>query len=302
MAKRSKEIQLELEPIASEAPEAEVEIVHVDDPDDAGPNVLMPEDGIKELQSKLEAERQARIQAEKRAQEAAQREFYAKNETEDTQLHLIKNAVDTVKRNNDILKNSYREAMAIGDYDTAANIQDALSANHVKLSQLEAGQKAMQERPRQAPPQPQYNDHIEALAAQVTEPSARWLRDNRDRLGNQKTVDKMFRAHADALDDGIIPDTREYFDFIEGRLGFNQRQQVYRTQEDADPFADTAKVTQRRTAPPAAPVSRSGNGTGSSPNVVRLTAAEREMAQMMGMSDRDYALNKIALQREGKLN
>ena len=299
MAKRSKEIQLELEPIASEAPEAEVEIVHVDDPDDAGSNVLMPEDGIKELQSKLEAERQARIQAEKRAQEAAQREFQAKNETEDTQLHLIKNAVDTVKRNNEILKNSYREAMAIGDYDTAANIQDALSANHVKLSQLEAGQRAMQERPRQAPPQPQYNDHIEALAAQVTEPSARWLRDNRDRLGNQKTIDKMFRAHADALDDGVIPDSKEYFEYIEGRLGF---QKQYQTQAEIDPFADTAKVTQRRTAPPAAPVSRSGNGTGSSPNVVRLTAAEREMAQMMGMSDRDYALNKIALQREGKLN
>ena len=302
MAKQSKNIQLELEPTAAEMPEADIQIVHVDDADQGGSNVLMPEDGIKELQSKLEAERQARIMAEKRAQEAAQREFYAKNETEDTQLHLIKNAVDTVRRNNEILKNSYRESMAIGDYDAAANIQDALSANHVKLSQLEAGQKAMQERPRQAAPQPQYSDHIEALAAQVTEPSAQWLRANRDRLGNQKAVDKMFRAHADALDDGIIPDTREYFNFIESRLGFNERQQQYRPQIEADPFADTAKVTQRRTAPPSAPVSRSSNGTGSSTNVVRLSAAEREMAQMMGMSDRDYALNKIALQREGKLN
>jgi phage I-like protein len=33
-----------------------------------------------------------------------------------------------------------------------------------------------------------------------------------------------------------------------------------------------------------------------------LTSAEREMAQMMGMSDQEYAKNKLALQREGKLN
>lgn len=298
MAKRSKDIEIELEPTPAEASNVELEIVHVDEPKADEPVVLTPEDGIKELQQKLETERQARIQAEKRAQEAAQREFQAKNETEDTQLHLIKNAMDTVKRNNEILKANYREAMAIGDYDTAANIQDSLSSNHVKLSQLEAGHKAMQERPKQAAPAPQYSDHVDALASQVTEPSAQWLRANRDRLGNQKTIDKMFRAHADALDDGIIPDSREYFEFIENRLGFQQ----HRTQVEADPFADTAKITQRRSAPPAAPVSRSGNGTGSAPNVVRLTAAEREMAQMMGMSDRDYALNKIALQREGKLN
>jgi phage I-like protein len=32
-----------------------------------------------------------------------------------------------------------------------------------------------------------------------------------------------------------------------------------------------------------------------------LTAAEREMADMMGMKHDDYAKNKIALQKEGKL-
>jgi phage I-like protein len=36
--------------------------------------------------------------------------------------------------------------------------------------------------------------------------------------------------------------------------------------------------------------------------VVRLSAAEREMADMMGMKPEDYAKNKMALQKEGKLN
>ena len=299
MAKKIEQMEIELEPIEATAQEPEIEVIAADAPEEKGKNVLRPEDGIKELQEKLESERQARIYAEKRAQEFAQREFQAKAETEDTQLHLIRNAAETVKRNNDMLKANYREAMAVGDYDAAANIQDALSANHVKLNQLEAGYKAMQDKPKQAPPQPQYSDHIEALASQVTEPSAQWLRTNRDRLGNQKTIDKMFRAHADALDDGVIPDSREYFDYIEGRLGFNQQRQMA---PEPDAMAEAAKVTQRRSSPPAAPVSRGGNGTGSTTNVVRLTADEREMAQMMGMTDKEYALNKVALQREGKLN
>jgi len=299
MAKKTEQMEIELDPVETKAAEPEIEVVAADEAGDKGKNVLTPEDGIKELQEKLENERQARIMAERRAQEFAQREFHAKAETEDTQLHLIRNAAETVKRNNDMLKANYREAMAVGDYDTAANIQEALSANHVKLNQLEAGYKAMQERPKQAPPRPQYADHVDALASQVTEPSAQWLRANRDRLGNQKTIDKMFRAHADALDDGVIPDSREYFDYIENRLGFTQQRQAA---PEVDAMAEAAKVTQRRSSPPAAPVSRGGNGTGSTTNVVRLTADEREMAQMMGMTDKEYALNKIALQREGKLN
>jgi phage I-like protein len=36
--------------------------------------------------------------------------------------------------------------------------------------------------------------------------------------------------------------------------------------------------------------------------VVRLSKDEREMAQMMGMTDQEYAKNKLALVKEGKLN
>jgi phage I-like protein len=49
-------------------------------------------------------------------------------------------------------------------------------------------------------------------------------------------------------------------------------------------------------------VTRSGNGIGQRPNTVRLTAAEREIASDLGMSEQDYARNKLALQKEGKLH
>lgn len=280
--------------------EVEVEIDKADEPEvsvEPVEKVIAPEDGIADLKRQLDAERAMRAEAERRAQEAAQQVHLARNEVEDTNLHLVKNAIDTVKRNNDLLKMEYRDAMATGDYDRAADIQQTMSSNAAKLLQLENGRRAMEEKPK-APPPPPVTDHVEALAAQVTPASAQWLRQNKQHLGNESAIRRMFRAHEDAIDEGIVADTPEYFGFIEDRLKISK---PVRIEPEADPMLESAKVTQRRSAPPAAPVSRSGAAPGSNPKVVRLTAAEREMASMMGMTEQEYARNKIALQKEGKL-
>ncbi len=102
----------------------------------------------------------------------------------------------------------------------------------------------------------------------------------------------MIRAHEDAVDDGIPVDTPAYFAAIEAKLGLSK------TNDTGDQYA--SKVTQRRdAAPAAAPVSR-GTSNGSK-NVVRLTAAEREAASDMGMSEQEYAKQKMILVKEGKL-
>jgi hypothetical protein len=255
-----------------------------------------PQQAIEDVKRQLDTERAARADAERRAQDAAQQAYHARNEVDDTNLHLVNSAIETVKRNNDILKANYREAMIVGDYDKAAEVQEIMSSNQAKLLQLENGRRDMEVRPKQAPPRPA--DEIEALAVQVTPASANWLRNNRQHLSDSRAVRKMFRAHEDAVDENITPDTREYFQFIEGRLGIGRDTYVA---PEMDAMAETAKVTQRRSAPPSAPVSRSGSAPGSRPNVVRLSNAEREMANMMGMTDMEYAKNKQALQKEGKL-
>ena len=75
--------------------------------------------------------------------------------------------------------------------------------------------------------------------------------------------------------------------------------------KDDDPMADAArevKVQERPRTPPAAPVSRSGgNGNGSRSNVVTLSAAEVEAAEACGQTPEEYARNKLALMREGKI-
>jgi hypothetical protein len=72
--------------------------------------------------------------------------------------------------------------------------------------------------------------------------------------------------------DGISPDADEYFEAVETTLRMRRPEPV----RDDDPMTDAAKPTQRRTPPPAAPVSRSGAGPGARPNTVRLTAQERD--------------------------
>ena len=274
----------------------EIEVVASEKDDKSSVSV---EEGIQDLKLRLEQERLARADAERRAREAAEREAVAKNKVDETNLQLVSNAIETVKRNNELLKFNYREAMSVGDYDKAAEMQERMSSNAAKLLQLENGRQAMEARPKvqpQAPPQ--RLDPVEALASQLSPRSAAWVRRNPDYATDPRLFQKMIAAHNLAMADGIAPDSDEYFSAVEGTLRVRPREAP---EASNDPMADAAKATQRRTtvSPPAAPVSRTPVGR---PNVVRLTSEEREMAQMMGMTEKEYAMNKVALQREGKLN
>lgn len=174
--------------------------------------------------------------------------------------------------------------------------------NSAKLMELERGRAHMENAPKIAPPPPpRMEDPVEALASQLSPRSADWVRRNPQCVTDQRMFQKMIAAHNLAIADGYTPDSDDYFGMIEDTLKINRRAAVEADNDD-DPMAGAAKVTQRRSSPPAAPVSRNGNGTGSRTNSVRLTSAEKEMARDIGMTEEDYARNKIRLQKEGRLN
>lgn len=269
------------------------------------PKVETPTEGIEELKRKLAEEQQAhaeaqraRVAAERQVQVETQRAQRATTEVEDTNLHLVNNAIETVKREQDLLKGAYKQALAEGDFDKAADIQMSMTDATVNLRQLENGREALKNRPKIVPVAPPAADPVEQIAAQVTPTSAKWLRANRDSLKSEREIKRMFRAHEDAVDDGIVPDSPAYFEFIETRIGI-RRPEPAPVQEEF--VSEAAAPVQRRSSPTAAPVSRNGSGTGSRPNVVRLSAEERETADNMGMSLEEYAKNKHALQKEGRL-
>lgn len=260
------------------------------------PEIVPAEDGIKELRAQLETERAARRDAERRAHEAVQQAHAARNDKEDTDIQLVANAIDTLERDTELLKQSLQYAMQTGDHARQVDIQESISDNKAKLLQLNNGLEAMKAKPK-APPPPAHSDPVEAFASRLSARSADWVRAHPEFVRDPAKNRKMIAAHELAMADGIAPDTDEYFSAIEETLRVRPQRQV--PVQEVDAMEQSAKVTQRRdAAPAAAPVSR-GNSTRS--NVVRLTAAERDMAEMMGMKPEEYAKNKVALQKEGKL-
>ena len=283
----------EKEPVEPEVEVQKTENVEADDASD-------PKLAIAELNRKLREANQRAQQAEKTAREQYENSLAARAEVEDTNLHLVNNAIDTVKRENDILKANLRDALASGDYDKAAEAQEAISMNAAKLLQLENGREAMKTQQRQpVQPMPRAVDPVEQVKASLSPRSAAWVDKNPEYVRDQRLFRKMVAAHELAVADGIEADSDEYFAAVEKTLGMRSRVEA---ETDEGAFSSASQPVQRRAAPPSAPVSRSAGGTGSKPNVVRLTSAEREMADMMGMTEKEYALNKLALQREGKLN
>ena len=286
-SKQTEEIEVQVDDPVPETPDIVVEA--------EGKPVISAEDGVEELRRRLDVERKGREEAEYRAQQATSQVQQARSEVDSSNLQLVRTAIDTMTREGAILKENYKQAMAAGDYDSAAEYQEAMADARAKLLQLENGMSAMEAQLKQAPRPVQHADPVEQLASQLSGPSAAWVRAHPEYARTPRLTQKMIAAHNLVTADGIASDTPEYFASVEKVLGIGAP-----VEEDA--LSSASAPAQRRSAPAAAPVSRTGTATGTRPNIVRLSAEEREMASMMGMTPEDYARNKVALKREGKLH
>lgn len=261
------------------------------------------EDGIAELKQRLEAEKQARLVAEQRAYEYHAQAQRSGMEVQDTNLQLINGAIDKLKRENDYMKQGLRQAMSNGNFDDAADIQEAMSINAAKLLQLENGRVSLEARlsaPQQQP-QPQSMDPVEQVAATLSPRSAAWVRSHPECITNQKMYYQMVGSHNLALSKGYAPDSDDYFDFIERELGFRNPQKRPDPVESEPIMSAAAAPAPKRNAPPAAPTTRNAGSSNAGGSTVRLTAEMREMAQMMGMTPEEYAKNMVDLRKEGKI-
>jgi hypothetical protein len=257
------------------------------------------EEGIKKLKKQLADEQAARVAAEQRAREAESGEVKAKTDVQATQLDLVKGAIATTTQALDVLEGKYAEAAAAGDWAAAAKVQREIGTNSARLLHLENGKTALEKAPKPVVREP--TDPVEQFTANMTPRSAAWVRSHPEYVRDARLNRKMIRAHEDAVDEGIKPDTDEYFESIEKTLEL--RTPAPEGEGDTEvALSDAARPTsQRSPAPAAAPVSRSGNGGGSRPNVVRLTAEQREIAKLNGMTDEEYARQVVALKAEGRL-
>lgn len=302
----AKKVEIEAKKTANVAKPADIEVIKPEtDAGGADRAILRPEEGLEKLKKQLEDEKAARIAADQRAQESQDAELRARTEVQGSQLDLVTNAIATVTQANDTLESRYAEALSTQDFPAAAKIQREMATNAARLMQLEAGKAQLEKAPKPTPRAPV--DPVERFVSALSPRSATWVREHPDFVRDPKKNREMLAAHEIALARGHQADTDGYFESIERTLdiaeptpGANGRG----TTITIDPMADAAKAApvQRRAAPAAAPVTRSGSGAGNRPNQVTLTAAEVEMAKLNDQTPEEYARNKIKLQREGRLN
>lgn len=295
MSEPNEDIDIVIEPDAS-PPETEVKVAADTKPAEAP----APESGLETLKAQRDAEAAARQAAERRAAQADTAAINARAEAQDANLHLVTNALERVKVEQGARKAKLRDAMAAGDFDLAADIQEEMANGAAALMELNRGKAEMDRAAEEAktvpPPRAAASeDPTEALAQQMAPRSAAWVRAHPEFTRDQKKYQRMLAAHNLAVTEDIVPETDEYFAHIERTLGLGAAAGEAATSAAATP------VGGRSTAPPAAPPSRSGDAQERRPNVVRLTGAEREMAAAMGMTDEAYARNKLALVNEGKI-
>lgn len=277
--------------------------VKVDAPREEPPKVVTADEGIEELKRRLAASDARAATAERQRDEATATARTALSEKTDTELSLVTNAIELVKQSNESLKGKLREARETGDVDAEADILAQIGANGVQLHTLERGKVQLEEAAKAPKPDPvrEISDPVEALAVQLTPRSAAWVRSHPEYARDTRLYQRMLAAHNLAVTDGIDVDTDDYFAAVEKTLGIGNTAAA--PAEDESALSGASQGQKRQSAaPPAAPPSRSGTLNGSRPDVITLTAEEREIARANGMTDKEYALAKRDLIREGRMH
>lgn len=269
----------------------------------------------------LRAEREARAQEAQRRQEVegdarklADVATQAKRSAEASHYRLIESHISSAKSRTNDLKAQIRAANEAGDYEKVTELQMEAAKVATRLLQYEdakADMEAAAQRQAKEPPpaetrkpdvQPQHSDPFEARIAGLTDTTKKWLREHRECVTDEVKSAEAVAADAKARREGLKPDTPEYFAFVEEKLGYRQPKAAEPDGEeiedgvivsDPKPVAKPATMT-------AAPVSRSGSGVNGAVTQIRLSRAQVEMAESLGMTPKEYHSWMIKAEKDGR--
>ena len=264
---------------------------------------------VERLKKQIEVEKQGRLAAERRAQEQANMAHQAGMESLNAKSSSVDASLEHLKSNMAVLKRAYAEYMAAGDFAQVADIQEGI-ANNAQLIREAEQEKQKIEQFKKNPPRPQVqqsSDPIEAAASQLTPRSADWIRAHPQYVTRNGTVTpEIIAAHNLAVARGHVADSDSYFEAVEKILDPDAgRRRPAQSFEDDEVYTDTAKVMapRRNAAPAAAPVSRepvSNGGTPTNTRAIRLSPEEQEVAKLSGLTNEQYAAQKLKIAREAK--
>jgi len=294
-----------------EAGDTEIEV-------EVEPKVEEPPPSIDALQKQIEAlEKSEKLAQEGREQALAEREAaladrqkfesqVSKSQlsVEQAQLETIETAMAGAQSDAESAMRDVKTAIINSDPDAQAEAYRRLAKAETYLGRLEDGKSELESRVAQAkaraekPPEAEKKTVDPVAAMNVPERAKEWLREHPEYVSDHRKNAKLQSVHWDAVDEGKAKgfDTfsTDYFITVEKLLGLRKDESVIEDVEVKRPVTPD----QKRTAIVSAPVSRDppSGGAPKSQTKVTLSQMEREHAKAAGITEAEYAKQKVKLQ------
>jgi hypothetical protein len=282
-------VEIEQEP---EAPAVETTVEKV--AEGGPPKAADPADELRaqlaEFERRTEEHKAQLAEARRRADEHQRRAETSQREATlsqaqiiDAQLNGVLVGLAAAEADANAAEAEIAHAMERADYAAVAKAQRKMAQAETRIDRLALAkehwetQKRTPARPqRREQPQPQGWD-ASATIERLEGKSRDWAMEHREFFSSPEQYQKVERAHLHAVAEDIEPNTPEYFEHIERRLGLKKGPD--RERDGSGKFVAGEKP-KRSSSPPAAPVNASGRGSnGVQGNTVTLTPGEARAAQ-----------------------
>jgi len=185
-------------------------------------------------------------------------------------------------------KAKLKKAMEDQDYDAVASAQleiGRLGAEQTRYEQMKAQQEALAKAPKQ-------EKEIEIPQRQeqslVKDPKAESWAEKNDWFGRDKVMTNVaYAIHEDLVNQGIDPRTDYYYSEIDKRMRENLPHKFEQNSSNEEPARQQ----------PVQTVASAHRNRGTGRNVVKLSSSEAAIAKRLGLSNEQYASEKLKLQR-----
>lgn len=266
----------------------------------------------------VEAERRQREDAQRRLTQTEQERDEARDNADARQLSLLTGNIESTERALASQQVELRAAMEAGDFEKTASLQVKISQSAAKLDRLTADKESFDEKIKTRPKepvtegrveqQPQPGAMVSRYLAQFAPVARSWIQEHTEcyppELGGEAlSHNRMMQGHYAAVNEGIEPNSPEYFERIEEVLANSKVEEKPAPKPAPKP----------RAVQPSAPVTRdppsavNGSTEARTVHQVRLTPEQQEAAKMSFPDKADkeafalYARNLIELRKEGKM-
>jgi len=185
-------------------------------------------------------------------------------------------------------KAKLKKAMEDQDYDAVANAQleiGRLGAEQGQYERMKAQQEALAKAPKQ-------EREIEIPKVQpqqpVKDPKAESWAEKNEWFGRDKVMTNVaYAIHEDLVNQGVDPRTDYYYSEIDKRMRENLPHKFEQNSSSEEPARQQ----------PVQTVASAHRNRGTGRNVVKLSSSEAAIAKRLGLSNEQYASEKLKLQR-----